>query len=154
MWPNAHHLISPPNNYEPIEDEERQSSDSNTAHTHDQSPWKPQKLMPITRKTLCLLIADLVLFGIILHLLSPLISLLQHNDELFSARVKVSSGHLPKSFTPKDPQIPRILHQTTKNGTIPSIWVGPQESCFKAYSSYEYKVRCSIDLMCRVDVDM
>ncbi|KAI3572432.1 nucleotide-diphospho-sugar transferase, partial [Fusarium oxysporum f. sp. albedinis] len=46
----------------------------------------------------------------------------------------------PKSFTPKDHQIPRILHQTTKSETIPAIWVDSQESCLKAYANYEYKL--------------
>ncbi|KAJ4329051.1 CSG1/SUR1-like protein [Fusarium piperis] len=36
-------------------------------------------------------------------------------------------------------QIPRILHQTCKNQTIPEIWAEPQKSCLKAYSNFEYK---------------
>ena len=154
MWPSAH-LAPRLNSYAPIEDVERHSFDTNTAYTHDSTSKKPQKRNCITRKALCLLVADLVLFGVILHSLSPLISLLQHNEDLFSARVEVSSGHHLQSFTPEDPQIPRILHQTTKNETIPDIWVGPQESCLKAYSSFEYKVCSSpsLNMIYNVDVD-
>ena len=47
-------------------------------------------------------------------------------------------------------QIPRILHQTAKNETIPDIWVDSQESCLTTYSSYEYKVCIRISLPCRL----
>ncbi|RKK52790.1 hypothetical protein BFJ69_g17861 [Fusarium oxysporum] len=137
---NINPLTSRLNNYEPIQDEERRSSDSTMEYAHTTSPWKPPRFMSCTRTALSLFIADLGLFGVILHSLSPLISLLQHNQDMFPARVKVTSGHLPKSFTPRDHQIPRILHQTTKSETIPAIWVDSQKSCLKAYANYEYKL--------------
>ncbi|KAF4969426.1 hypothetical protein FSARC_3357 [Fusarium sarcochroum] len=37
-------------------------------------------------------------------------------------------------------QIPRILHQTCKNETVPEIWADSQKSCLEAYSDYEYKL--------------
>ncbi|KAH6957478.1 nucleotide-diphospho-sugar transferase [Fusarium avenaceum] len=89
---------------------------------------------------MCLFIADLILFGVILHTLSPLISLLQHNQELFPARFQVTNGQLPMPFTRGDHQIPRILHQTTKDENIPIIWVDSQKSCLKAYPNFEYKL--------------
>ncbi|KAK2470061.1 hypothetical protein H9L39_18209, partial [Fusarium oxysporum f. sp. albedinis] len=79
-------------------DEERRSSDSSMEYAHTASPWKPPRFMSCTRKALSLFIADLGLFGAILHSLSPLISLLQHNQDMFPARVKVTSGHLPKAI--------------------------------------------------------
>ncbi|RBR20132.1 uncharacterized protein FIESC28_05411 [Fusarium coffeatum] len=53
--------------------------------------------------------------------------------ELAGTQVSQSSMHL-------NHQIPRILHQTAKNETIPDIWVDSQESCLTTYSSYEYKL--------------
>ncbi|KIL88582.1 hypothetical protein FAVG1_07827 [Fusarium avenaceum] len=138
MWFHAHPLTSCPNHYELIDSVERQSSDSTSDQLHKSSSWMVPRFISSRHKISLLFIADLVLLGFILHILSPLISLLRHNKELFPARVSIASSDAPKSFTPRDDQIPRILHQTTKNDTIPSIWADSQASCLKTYSNYEY----------------
>ncbi|KAF5671231.1 glycosyltransferase family 32 [Fusarium heterosporum] len=136
MWLFISPFTSVPNHYERIEDEEQRPSYLDSRH---ESPLpKTSRYCKITRKAVGLLIADLVLLGVILHILSPLISLLQHNEELFSARSKVTTGQARKSPTPLDHRIPRIFHQTTKNETIPTIWAKSQASCLDAYSDYEY----------------
>lgn len=37
--------------------------------------------------------------------------------------------------------IPKIIHQTYKNESIPAMWLGAQQSCIKLHADYEYKVR-------------
>jgi hypothetical protein len=140
MWSHAHPPTTCPNHYELIDPVERQSSDSDLDQLLKSSSWMVPRFMSLKRKTSLLFIADLVLLGFILHILSPLISLLRHNKELFPAHVSITSSDVPKSFTPRDDQIPRILHQTTKNETIPSIWADSQASCLRIYSNYEYMV--------------
>lgn len=48
----------------------------------------------------------------------------------------------PNSGTINDqPQlIPKIIHQTYKNESIPKVWQGPQQSCLDLHPDYEYKV--------------
>jgi len=36
--------------------------------------------------------------------------------------------------------IPKIIHQTYINSSIPDRWKAPQESCLKQHPDYEYKV--------------
>jgi hypothetical protein len=36
--------------------------------------------------------------------------------------------------------IPKIIHQTYKNESIPEHWKGPQQSCLDLHPDYEYKV--------------
>ncbi|KAM0342531.1 hypothetical protein ACHAPU_009505 [Fusarium lateritium] len=140
MWLLTSPFAPRSNHYQRIDDEERRSFDPTSDGPYDSSLPKTSRCTKITRKAVRLLVADLVLLGIILHILSPLISLLQRNQELFSARFAITNGHASKSSTSVDHQIPRILHQTTKNDTIPTIWASSQASCLKAYSNYEYKL--------------
>ncbi|KAH7115599.1 nucleotide-diphospho-sugar transferase [Dactylonectria macrodidyma] len=88
---------------------------------------------------LCLILADLALFGLLLWFLSPLFSLLRHNKEMFSAHVTVTGDDRSEPVHLVN-QMPRIFHQTCKNETIPKIWAGSQQSCIKAYSGFEYKL--------------
>ena len=37
--------------------------------------------------------------------------------------------------------IPKIIHQTYINESIPEHWKGPQQSCIDLHPDYEYKVR-------------
>ena len=37
--------------------------------------------------------------------------------------------------------IPKIIHQTFKNETIPDIWKEAQQTCINMHTDYEYKVR-------------
>ncbi|KAM5359174.1 hypothetical protein ACJZ2D_014672 [Fusarium nematophilum] len=58
---------------------------------------------------------------------------------MFGAHVTVSLDDQPVPVRPLN-QIPRILHQTCKNETIPEIWADSQQSCLEAYSDFEYKL--------------
>ncbi|KAH7246920.1 nucleotide-diphospho-sugar transferase [Fusarium solani] len=82
---------------------------------------------------------DLALFGLLLYSIRDLFFLLRHNKEMFSAHVNVTLQDQPKHVH-SSRQIPRILHQTCKNETIPEMWAESQQSCLKAYSDFEYKL--------------
>jgi mannosyltransferase OCH1-like enzyme len=51
----------------------------------------------------------------------------------------------PNSEVPKGKQmlIPKIIHQTYINDTIPPHWKPAQKSCQDLHEDYEYKVRCA-----------
>ena len=146
MLSHGHLLPSPSNQYELIDGAERQSPVSAFYHPHGLLLWRVPKIVYFTRKTLLLLVADLVFLSIILHILSPLISLLRYNQDLFPARFEVASTQVSQSSMHLNHEIPRILHQTAKNETIPDIWVDSQGSCLTTYSSYEYKVCLRVSL--------
>jgi mannosyltransferase OCH1-like enzyme len=52
----------------------------------------------------------------------------------------------PNSGTINDrPQlIPKIIHQTYINESIPDMWKEPQQTCVDLHPDYEYKVRCRL----------
>lgn len=91
-----------------------------------------------------LLVVDLAIVGVLLYTLEPLITLLRRNEELFTPTVTLPlNGTAGASYYSGDldrQKIPRILHQTTANSTIPDKWVKSQQSCKETYSDFEYKV--------------
>lgn len=92
--------------------------------------------------TLWLLFMDLIIFVLLLYILNPLITLLNRNEELFPAVLKLDpSAQAHKDWDAASPNaIPRILHQTSANSTIPAKWVESQGSCLKTYPDWEYKL--------------
>lgn len=132
--------------YDKIHDEERLNleSDSESKQRHESS-WNawPTK----TTGWLFLLMINLAIFVLLLHTLEPLITLLRLNEQLFSPRVTLPSPRISSigNRTAQSNRIPLILHQTTATEEIPERWVQPQESCKKAYSEFEYKVRVIYD---------
>lgn len=86
-----------------------------------------------------LVLIDLIIIGTLVFITNPLITLLRRNDELFPTRASLSRPDIPAGSWPQR-KIPRILHQTCANDTIPEKWVNSQRSCKEAYSEYEYKV--------------
>lgn len=57
----------------------------------------------------------------------------------------ISRAELPAPNSPaisERPQlIPKIIHQTYVNESLPEHWKGPQQSCLDLHPDYEYKVR-------------
>ena len=102
-------------------------------------PTKRIRLPRLKRAAVCLLLVDLVLVMLLVRSLEPLITLLRRNEELFGARFTVSHDAYSSKHSTQH-KIPRILHQTCANETIPSVWVNSQRSCKEAYSDFEYKV--------------
>ena len=54
-------------------------------------------------------------------------------------------GELPapnsSAGSDREQLIPKIIHQTYINESIPTHWKGPQQSCIDLHPDYEYKVR-------------
>jgi mannosyltransferase OCH1-like enzyme len=92
------------------------------------------------RGVLLLLIASLVLISLLLRSVSTLLSLLFEDASADAIR----RAELPSpnsSLIEQRPQvIPKIIHQTYKNETIPEVWKGAQQSCIDLHPDYEYIV--------------
>jgi mannosyltransferase OCH1-like enzyme len=64
---------------------------------------------------------------------------LRRNEDLFGSRINLSRNdtqeveHRPDHHHAGQDKIPRILHQTCPNETIPAEWVYPKGSCKEAY---------------------
>lgn len=86
-----------------------------------------------------LLLVDFVIIITLVLSLKPLISLLLHNHNLFQPRFNFHHS-IAAPDEPGKPKVPRILHQTAANSTIPEKWIVSQHSCKEVYSDYEYKV--------------
>jgi hypothetical protein len=99
---------------------------------------------------LMLLLVDLSIVCLLVYTLEPLITLLRRNDELFNPRITIprnatwGSSHFDNEVS--HPRIPRILHQTTPNTTIPEKWAQSQRSCRETYADFEYMVSLSDNL--------
>ena len=103
----------------------------------------PKKFgFPRFRKlTVYLILINLIILGLLIHSIRPLITLLIRNNELFAINFSVNHAAQPDAFQkPDGKKIPRILHQTAPNSSIPEIWAASQQSCQKAYSEFEYKL--------------
>ncbi|KAH6984331.1 nucleotide-diphospho-sugar transferase [Ilyonectria sp. MPI-CAGE-AT-0026] len=129
--------------WKPLGQSPAESADFDTPRDEERLGCEvPYRQFPRLRRiALWLLLTDLVLVALLLHTLDPLITLLRRNEELFGARLALSGTDNPKDSNHQDkPKIPRILHQTCANETIPEKWVDSQQSCKEAYSDFEYKL--------------
>lgn len=94
----------------------------------------------VRRSTLLFFVIVALIVTYLVHSVSTLITLL---FEDFSAdaihRSELSFGN--SSVHENKPQlIPRIIHQTCKNDTIPVIWREAQKSCLRLHDGYKYMV--------------
>jgi hypothetical protein len=133
-------------NEDAIQDKERLLK--TVDHSRSPSPWRwPKRYLRsfrLRKATLCLLLIDVLIVGLLVRTLEPLITLLRRNEELFGPRVELSQQAPTEAshLRPDHHKIPRILHQTCANDTVPEKWILSQRSCKKAYVDFEYKV-CS-----------
>lgn len=92
------------------------------------------------RGALIFIIANLLVIGFLVHSVSTLLSLLFED----AAGDAISRTELPapnSTFNDeKTPVVPRIIHQTYKNASIPVIWQDAQQSCLDLHPDYEYMV--------------
>lgn len=93
------------------------------------------------RGLLILLLAGLLLISFLVRSVSTLLSLLLED----ASADAIHRAELPSpnsSMIEHRPQIiPKIIHQTYKNETIPEIWKDAQQSCIDLHPDYEYIVR-------------
>lgn len=68
-------------------------------------------------------------------------------------RADISSGDSPLLET-RPQVIPKIIHQTYINESIPPQWVEPQQSCINLHPDYEYMVRYLPYYVCRYSLSI
>lgn len=92
------------------------------------------------RGQIIFLLGFVLFLGFALNAFSTLISLLFEkgaNDAIHLDELPDLDG-LPEDTRPQ--LIPKIIHQTYKNNTIPEQWKQGQQSCIDLHPDYEYKV--------------
>jgi mannosyltransferase OCH1-like enzyme len=97
------------------------------------------------RGTIIFLVINLVVIGFLLNAFSNLISLLFEDgasDAIHRAEIPAPGSDLIDNRTQL---IPKIIHQTYINSSIPAQWKAGQQSCLDLHGDYEYKV-CLIHL--------
>ena len=101
---------------------------------------------PIRRGPLIFLISVLLIVGILAHRSRFLIGLLSENgypDVIDPVRLLDRPGAAEESER-QTPLIPRIIHQTYKNTSLPEEWLVSQKSCKKLHPEFEYMVRAPL----------
>ena len=103
----------------------------------------PTYLLPsdIMRRGLAIfLVVNLILLGLILNSVSTLISLLFEDckaDAIDPSEIPALNSTVNDT---RPSYIPRIIHQTWQNESIPFKWQHAQKSCIDLHQDYEYKV--------------
>lgn len=92
------------------------------------------------RGMIIFLVFNLILLGFILNSVFTLITLLFEDctaDAIRSYDIPAPSSEL---IDQRPQLIPKIIHQTWRNETIPEKWSEAQQSCVNIHPDYEYKV--------------
>jgi len=92
------------------------------------------------RSLLLFLLAAILVLTFLLHTVSPLIALLFEDASADAIHLSELPA-LDSAVSETRPQlIPKIIHQTYINETIPAHWVAAQQSCLDLHPDYEYKL--------------
>lgn len=92
------------------------------------------------RGLLIFLVANLIVIVFLVRSVFTLLSLLVEDaaaDAIRRVDLPSPNSSLIESRTAL---IPKIIHQTYKNETIPEIWLSAQQSCIDLHPDYEYIV--------------
>src|SRR4051812_12474301 len=92
------------------------------------------------RGTILFLVMNLIVIGFLLNAFSTLISLLFEDgsaDAILSSEIPAPGSDLIENRTQL---IPKIIHQTYINSSIPVQWKKGQQSCIDLHPDYEYMV--------------
>lgn len=96
------------------------------------------------RGLLIFIVVNLLILTLLIRSVSTLLSLLVED----AAADAIHRAELPSpnsSLIETRPQIiPKIIHQTYKNETIPEVWREAQQSCIDLHPDYEYIVRAPV----------
>ena len=101
------------------------------------------------RGTIIFLLINFITIGFLVNAFSTLIALLFEDgaaDVIHRAEIPPPGSDLTENRTQL---IPKIIHQTYINASIPSQWKSSQQSCLDLHEDYEYKV-CET---CAADID-
>lgn len=85
------------------------------------------------------LLAVVCVLGLLVHQVWSLLALLVvdgRQDAIM--KEDVPSSEFTEASPPDGQLIPKILHQTYKNASIPERWQGPQQSCIDLHSDWDY----------------
>jgi mannosyltransferase OCH1-like enzyme len=97
-----------------------------------------------SRGLILFLLANLIIIGVLVHSVFTLITLLFEDcsaDAIPS--IEIPAPENAEEIAKRPQYIPRIIHQTWVNDSIPEKWQEAQKSCLELHSDYEYKVRSS-----------
>jgi len=87
------------------------------------------------------IVVTIFILGFAVHNVWTLLSLLVVDGR----EDAISRAELPApnsgAISERPQLIPKIIHQTYINESIPAHWVDPQKSCIDLHPDYEYKVR-------------
>lgn len=91
--------------------------------------------------TIIFLVINLIVIGYLVNAFSTLISLLFEDkvtDAILRSEIPAPGSDLIENRTQL---IPKIIHQTYINSSIPARWQEQQQSCIDLHPDYEYMVR-------------
>ena len=92
------------------------------------------------RGTITFLVINLIILGFLLNAFSTLISLLFEDgsaDAILSSEIPAPGSNLIEN---RPQLIPKIIHQTYINESIPEQWKESQQACVNLHEDYEYIV--------------
>jgi mannosyltransferase OCH1-like enzyme len=93
------------------------------------------------RGTVIFIVINVIIIGSLLNACSTLISLLFENASRFAipgADIPAPDSKLNDNSTQL---IPKIIHQTYINSSIPAKWKEGQQACVNLHEDYQYIVR-------------
>ncbi|KAI9884757.1 MAG: hypothetical protein M1823_003467 [Watsoniomyces obsoletus] len=92
------------------------------------------------RTPIIIIITTLVVLGLLIRSVFTLLTLLVEDcsrDAIRHAEIPVPNSSL---LNTRPHLIPKIIHQTYANASIPQHWKKPQQSCLALHEDYEYKL--------------
>ncbi|KAF2811035.1 glycosyltransferase family 32 protein [Mytilinidion resinicola] len=92
------------------------------------------------KSVLIFLVTNIFIVALLVHSVWTLITLLFVNG--FEDQISRAELPAPNStaISSRPQLIPKIIHQTYINESIPTHWQGPQQSCLDLHPDYEYKL--------------
>ncbi|OKL56817.1 Mannosyl phosphorylinositol ceramide synthase SUR1 [Talaromyces atroroseus] len=92
------------------------------------------------RGVVLFILVNVLILGFLIRSVFTLLTLLLE-DASTDAIHRSEIPELDSSMLDSRPQIiPKIIHQTYINDSIPEHWLGPQQSCINLHPDYEYKL--------------
>jgi inositol phosphorylceramide mannosyltransferase catalytic subunit len=93
------------------------------------------------RGVLAFILVNVALITYLVFSVWTLISLLLvDGSEDAISRAELPSPESEDQFGGKRQLIPKIIHQTYANASIPSVWEAAQQSCIDLHPDYEYRL--------------